>query len=636
QEVFDPPEMERETETKIGRKGAVFKQGGNMKFEGDGHLLSPAKRDLSHVISECIVTLLRYYVSRHDCQARPAESNYVTDLRSHAYSEDPLPLGREYHRQKSYLPTSSCSWEKSSALEAAPSSPDALGHPLGKTRTRTNTFSARPDYLASYPTTAPYMRKHPGEVELDYGLDHSEHCYGRSDRFTTFSSCNVQSCNELTFFCMKMKILHHDKFSLKQMFDYARGPHYDNPISRRWCFDDGGPSLARGLQYGDEIPSLSSKKYNVAPSCSSQCYYGPQTPLFSRRHEYGDEIPSLSPNWRYRDRIPLRSGHWCHDAEAHAPSRYQQGASHRNGQSRQNFARINPNEQAKVITSKHAFIIPRVVNRAVNSSDHYRTNMKDNRCRNSEDIRDQVRGPRANKLNNTSASSTVKDIMSPLVFRDQFNRSDFSVQYKQAKFFMIKSYSEDDIHKGIKYNVWASTPNGNNKLDAAYHEAQILMKENGEKCPVFLFFSVNTSGQFVGLAEMLGAVDFKKTMDFWKEDKWNGFFPIVWHIIKDIPNRLFKHIILENNDNRTVIFSRDTQEIGLPQGVQMLKIFKDHPQGTSILDDFDFYEEKDNARRAQKRGNSESTHQATFSEDLEQMGNLEASMENWSLYENWD
>jgi hypothetical protein len=60
---------------------------------------------------------------------------------------------------------------------------------------------------------------------------------------------------------------------------------------------------------------------------------------------------------------------------------------------------------------------------------------------------------------------------------------------------------------------------------------------------------------------MLGPVDFKKTMDFWEEDKWSGFFPIKWHIIKDIPNRLFKHIILENNDNRIVTFSRDTQEV---------------------------------------------------------------------------
>ncbi|XP_062180488.1 YTH domain-containing protein ECT2-like isoform X3 [Phragmites australis] len=448
-------------------------------------------------------------------------------------------------------------------------------------------------------------------------------------------------------------LLSHAKRGLPHlMVDYARGSHYVDditPISRQWCFDDGSPSLPRGMQYGDEIPSLSSKMCNEAPSRSSLWQYGDEIPSFSRRHDYGDEIPSfsrrhdygdeipsLSRNWRYRDKIPLHSGHCYHYAESHPLPRYQEGVSHGNGQSRHNFARMNTNEQVKVTTSKHTSTKHRMLNRFVNSSNHYRSNMKDNPWRNSEDIMDQVRGPRAKKLNNISVSSTEKDIISPLVRRDQFNRSDFSTEYEHAKFFMIKSYSEDDIHKGIKYNVWASTPNGNNKLDAAFHEAQTLMKEKGGKCPVFLFFSVNTSGQFVGLAEMLGPVDFKKTMDFWQQDKWNGFFPVVWHIIKDIPNRLFKHIILENNDNRIVTFSRDTQEIGRPQGLQMLRIFKAHRQETSILDDFDFYEEKDNARRAQKRGNSESTHQARFSDDSKSMENLEGSMESWSLYENWD
>jgi hypothetical protein len=51
----------------------------------------------------------------------------------------------------------------------------------------------------------------------------------------------------------------------------------------------------------------------------------------------------------------------------------------------------------------------------------------------------------------------------------------------------------------------------------------------------------------------------------------------------------------------------------------MLKIFKEQPQGTSILDDFDFYEEKANARRTQKRGNSESTYGARFSDDSKSM-----------------
>lgn len=72
--------------------------------------------------------------------------------------------------------------------------------------------------------------------------------------------------------------------------------------------------------------------------------------------------------------------------------------------------------------------------------------------------------------------------------REQYNLPDFPETYTDAKFFIIKSYSEDDVHKSVKYNVWSSTQNGNKKLDAAYIEAQ----QKPEKCPVFLFFSVSS------------------------------------------------------------------------------------------------------------------------------------------------
>lgn len=78
-----------------------------------------------------------------------------------------------------------------------------------------------------------------------------------------------------------------------------------------------------------------------------------------------------------------------------------------------------------------------------------------------------------------------------LIRRDQYNLSDFPIKYDHAFFFVIKSYSEDDIHKSIKYNVWASTPNGNKRLDGAYQDAKERMGERGSKCPVFLFFSVS-------------------------------------------------------------------------------------------------------------------------------------------------
>ncbi|XP_031473618.1 YTH domain-containing protein ECT4-like isoform X1 [Nymphaea colorata] len=172
--------------------------------------------------------------------------------------------------------------------------------------------------------------------------------------------------------------------------------------------------------------------------------------------------------------------------------------------------------------------------------------------------------------------------------REQYNHPEFVTKYTDAKFFVIKSYSEDDIHKSIKYNVWASTPNGNKKLDAAYREAS----EKASACPVFLLFSVNTSGQFCGLAEMVGPVDFNKNLDYWQQDKWNGCFPVKWHIVKDIPNSLLKHIILENNDNKPVTNSRDTQEVKLEQGLEILKICKEHASKTCMLDDFGFYENR--------------------------------------------
>lgn len=172
--------------------------------------------------------------------------------------------------------------------------------------------------------------------------------------------------------------------------------------------------------------------------------------------------------------------------------------------------------------------------------------------------------------------------------REQYNKTDFPEKYSDAKFFIIKSYSEDDVHKSIKYGVWASTPNGNKKLEAGYQDAQ----EKSDGCPVFLFFSVNTSGQFVGLAEMVGPVDFNKSVEYWQQDKWNGCFSVKWHIVKDVPNSLLKHITLENNENKPVTNSRDTQEVKLEQGLQMLKIFKDHSSKTCILDDFEFYESR--------------------------------------------
>ncbi|KAJ4871910.1 evolutionarily conserved C-terminal region 10 [Raphanus sativus] len=207
-----------------------------------------------------------------------------------------------------------------------------------------------------------------------------------------------------------------------------------------------------------------------------------------------------------------------------------------------------------------------------------------------------IRGPRSsssrvNSKNGTRLTSSAGDSgPNPSLY----NHPDFVTDYKNARFFIVKSFSEDNVHRSVKYNVWASTPHGNKKLDTVYRDAE---KMGGKKCPIFLFFSVNASGQFCGVAEMVGPVDFEKDAGYWQQGRWSGQFPVKWHILKDLTNNRFSHILLQNNDNKPVTHSRDSQEVKLRQGIEMLRIFKEYEARTSILDDFDYYDEREIQKR---------------------------------------
>ncbi|TVT98959.1 hypothetical protein EJB05_55711, partial [Eragrostis curvula] len=243
------------------------------------------------------------------------------------------------------------------------------------------------------------------------------------------------------------------------------------------------------------------------------------------------------------------------------------------------------------------------------------------------------RGPRTIRTKKEEESSSAEgNNKKTIVDSEHYNHPEFVTEYKDAKFFVIKSYTEDHVHKCIKYNVWSSTAMGNRKLNAAYRKA----KEIGDHCPIFLFFSVNGSGQFCGVAEMIGPVDFDKSVDYWQNNRWSGQFPVKWHIVKDVPNNIVRHIILENNENKPVTNSKDTQEVKLQQGLQILAIFKNHEADTTILEDFDFYEQREKAMldnrmhkklqcldaKAQKKAEASApvdlvTHvSATFSQDV--------------------
>lgn len=71
----------------------------------------------------------------------------------------------------------------------------------------------------------------------------------------------------------------------------------------------------------------------------------------------------------------------------------------------------------------------------------------------------------------------------------------------------------------FEYGIWASTDHGNKRLDAAFRERE-------GKSPIYLFFSVNASGHFCGVAQMMSPIDYSKQSGVWAQDKWKGLFKV--------------------------------------------------------------------------------------------------------------
>jgi len=156
-----------------------------------------------------------------------------------------------------------------------------------------------------------------------------------------------------------------------------------------------------------------------------------------------------------------------------------------------------------------------------------------------------------------------------------------------SKFFVIKSFSEEDVHKSIKYCVWSSSKNGNIILTNAFHASH---EKGGE---VYLFFSCNGSGRFVGVARMKTPCDLNKSFELWTQDgKWMGLFDVEWVFIKDVPFKEFKDIKITMKDGeiKPVSNSRDTQEIPFEQGKIMIEKIAQFQNSNTILEHFEFYD----------------------------------------------
>jgi hypothetical protein len=165
----------------------------------------------------------------------------------------------------------------------------------------------------------------------------------------------------------------------------------------------------------------------------------------------------------------------------------------------------------------------------------------------------------------------------------------FDLNPSRARFFVIKSFTEDDVQRSLKYEIWASTDKGNQRLDKAYKECQ---DEGG--IPLYLFFSVNASGHFCGMAQMMTVLDYNSSSNVWvQEGKWKGTFKVKWIYVKDVPNVKLRHICLTNTPERKpVTQSRDTQELPTDGGKEVLRIMAEYQSKTTLLQDWLFYEQQ--------------------------------------------
>ena len=261
--------------------------------------------------------------------------------------------------------------------------------------------------------------------------------------------------------------------------------------------------------------------------------------------------------------------------------------------------------------------------------------------RRSEDSRNSNKAYPDGKIKSNASRSAadkaaLKPVIDPSALKDRqqldhiFNPKEFDLNPAEARFFVIKSYSEDDIHRSIKYSIWCSTERGNKRLDVAFRKT---MSEGGV---IYLFFSVNGSGHFCGMAQMLSPLDYNSSANVWAQDKWKGQFKVRWIYVKDVPNAQLRHIRLENNENKPVTNSRDTQEVPPDKGRMVLSILHSFRHTTSIFDDFLHYEKRQEEETHRRVDTHESYSQQPLARDRGDTRSREEPQHRNSYHEEHD
>lgn len=149
----------------------------------------------------------------------------------------------------------------------------------------------------------------------------------------------------------------------------------------------------------------------------------------------------------------------------------------------------------------------------------------------------------------------------------------------RARFVMIRSEVKR-IVEAMKFNVWCSSIASNRRLNRIFHEAA-----NDERSPVFLLFSRFKSYAFCGMAEMVSAVDPKKSCPMLNDPfrfgtKMVGRSDIKWIFAS---NLYYGDVLTPEYPRRYLVDAGDGFEIANKLGQAIIKTFDSSGYFQSVL-----------------------------------------------------
>jgi hypothetical protein len=179
---------------------------------------------------------------------------------------------------------------------------------------------------------------------------------------------------------------------------------------------------------------------------------------------------------------------------------------------------------------------------------------------------------------------------------------------------------EDDVFLSFYFGIWAGRNLGKRILENAYQDKVI---REASQCanaePIYLLFFPDNTGHFCGMAELVGPLQEIAKLGKWESfGKWQSAFKVRWLYLKDINKREFSHISIpvKNGESRRCVTTlRDSSEIPMEQGYQMLEIIRSFKSETSLQTDLEWHQ-----RRMEERLDRISANVASSSSSLSGLG----------------